>query len=328
MTFLSAALAVVLSQADVTVTTPVAVPAVVVEMSPADKAAASAERAALAAEKAALAVQKMAEAMNPTPAPAAAAAAADAAEAWKGTFGVGLAFITGNTQSLTATVNASADRKFGAWAVGIRLGGAYGFTPAEILLGVATPPPAGKENLGVTARRANVTVRGDRSFGDIVSIFALAGAEFDHVKSIESRSFGEVGTGLTVLNKMDADIERLYLRFDLAARFGYETRHNFVPTLSKVDPYGIVILAPRAAVTFRTTFGKDVKFSEQLEFIPYLLAPTSGRLLINSTTKINAKLTETVSLSLSLLLNFDGTPPKKELVPLDAALTAGVEAAF
>jgi hypothetical protein len=186
-----------------------------------------------------------------------------------------------------------------------------------------------------TARRAAATVRGDRKFGGgFASIFVLGGSEFDHVKGIESRSVGEAGTGLTFFNKKEGGLERLYLRLDIAARAGYETRYQYFPTAGSIDPYAIVILAPRAAVTFRWAFSKDVRVSEELEFIPFVLAPEAGRLLINSNTKLSARITENLALTTALLINYDGKPPQPadpaapRRLETDVALTVGVEAAF
>jgi putative salt-induced outer membrane protein YdiY len=294
--------------------------------STAEKAANAAVKAAEAAQKAAEAVQRIADAIAPQPAPAAPGAPADDAkkEKWKGNVGLGLTFITGNTQTLTMTGNVAADRSWGAWSLGIRASGAYG---------LANPSANVKDSTSaVTAERGNGTIRGDRTFGSgFAGLFVLVGSEFDHVKNIESRSIGEVGTGLTFFNKKDGDLEKLFLRLDLALRGGYESRYQYFPVAS-VDPYMIAILAPRVAMQFRWGFSKDVRFSEEIEFIPFVLAPNAGRLLINNTTKLNARLTETLSLATSLLINYDSSPPQATgatpRLPTDIALTVGVEAAF
>lgn len=289
----------------------------------AQRAAEAAQKAAEAAQKAAEAVTRIADVMAP---PAAVAAAANATpdEKWVGNVGLGLTFITGNAQTLTLTGSASASRQFGMWMLGLKANGAYG---------LANPDTNSSSVTNTTARRAMVSVRGDRAFGDgFAAIFATAGGEFDHMKNIESRGIGELGASLTFFNKKEATYEKLYLRADLAARGGHETRFQYFPTPANVDPYGVIILAPRAAITFRWGFSEYVRFSEEFEVIPYVLAPELGRTLINSTTKLNARLTETLSLATSLLLSYDSKPPvaaggspRKEL---DVALTVGVEAAF
>lgn len=294
------------------------------QTSAADRAAAAAQKAAEAAQKAAEAAQRIADAIAPPP-PAAAAEPEKKKDGWIGNLGVGLTFITGNSQTLTLTGNVGADRKWEQWTLGLRLVGAYGLAnPDTNTAGSAS---------ATTARRAAGTVRGDRSFGSgFAAIFALVGSEFDHMKNIESRSIGELGAGLTFFNQKEGDLEKLLLKLDLALRSGYETRFQYFPVEGAISNYGIAILAPRAALTFRWAFSKDVRVTEELEFIPFLLSPTLGRLLINNLTKLNARLTEQFSLTTAVLVNFDSQPPegvgglkRKET---DVALTVGLESSF
>ena len=315
MSVIGLTLAALLSQAE---------PAVV-EMSAADRSAAAAEKAAEAAQKAAEAAQRIADVMSPQTAAKAEEKKEEKKEGWVGNLGIGLTFITGNSQMLTLTGSGAADRKWGDWALGVRLSGAYG---------LSNPDTNASGNVSsTTARRAAGTIRGDRSFGaGFASLFILGGSEFDHMKNVESRSIGEAGTGLTFFNKKEGDLEKLYLRLDLALRAGYETRFQYFPVPGSVKDYGIVILAPRAAITFRWNFNKDVRLTEELEFIPFLLSPTLGRLLINNNTKLNARLTENLSLTTAFLLNFDSMPPEGsgglKRKDTDIALTVGLEASF
>jgi putative salt-induced outer membrane protein YdiY len=292
-----------------------------------ERAAVAAEKAAAAAQKAAEAAARIADAVAPLPA-AEKKKEEKKADRWTGSVGAGLTFITGNSQTLTLTGTAAADRTWDSWALGIRLSGAYG---------LANPAAnVSNSSSAVTARRALGTIRGDRSFGaGLVSLFALGGVEFDHMKNIESRSIGEAGTGLTFFNRKEGDLEKFYLRLDLAMRGGFETRFQYFPVEAPIDgDYGIIILAPRAAVTMRWNLTRDVRLSEELEAIPFVLAPAAGRLLINNTTKLNTRLTESVSLATALVVNFDSQPPQSAPPPApqrlttDVALTVGVEAAF
>lgn len=289
----------------------------------AERSAQAAERAAQAAERAADAAQRIADAMAPKPAPGAPPEVAAVPQLWGGTAGLGLTFLTGNAQALTLTGSLALDRKWEDWAFSLRLAGAWG---------LSNPSSTGEST--TNARRAGGTVRGDRSLGSgFASLFLLAGEEFDHMKNIETRTVGEVGTGLTFLNVKQGDLDKLFLRFDIAARVGYETRYQYFPTPAPVDTYGVIILAPRAALAFRWAFSEHVRFSEELEFIPFLLAPDLGRLLINNTTKLNARLTQSLSLALALLINYDSKAPTavgaaNPRVPTDVALTVGIEATF
>jgi hypothetical protein len=101
------------------------------ELTAADRSALAAERAAVAAEKAAMAAERIAQTLAPQPtAPQAAPADAPAAkQGWLGNAGLGLTFITGNTQTLTLTGSFAADRKWDAWSMAVRLSG--GLRPGE-----------------------------------------------------------------------------------------------------------------------------------------------------------------------------------------------------
>lgn len=295
-------------------------PDAVADKSAAERAAVAAEKAAEAAAKAAEAAQRIADRVAPA-APAAAAAAAPSASSWAGTAGLGLSLLGGNTQTITFTGSVGLDKKWELWTLGIRATGAYGLTNPDTSEGSTSVAQT-------VARRASATVRGDRSFGGFVAAFALAGAEFDHVKNIESRAYGEAGASFTVFNEKEGDLEKTFLRLDLALRGGRETRFTYFPTPAAVSPYEIWILAPRVAATFRWALNKNFRISEEFEALPFMLPPTTGRFIINSNTKLNARITESVSLTLGFLLNIDTQPPKATLRPYDYALTAGAEAQF
>lgn len=327
MTLMTLALVAVLSQngQDATPSAAAEAPAAAVnESNAAERAAVAAEKAAAAAEKTAAAVEKLAGALAPPVEPE--AVKSDAAKAWAGMVGVGLQFITGNTQTLTLTANIAAERKWELWTFGLKLNGAYALSNPK-----ANEPGTTTDT---TARRAQGLLRLDRKFGSFASVFVTGGSEFDHVKNIESRTFGELGTGLTFFDTKDAEKnEKLYLRLDLALRTGYETRFQYFPDLRPVDDYSVIVLAPRAALAFRWSFNKHVKVTEDLEFMPYVLQPEAGRLLINSTTKLAARITENVALTTSVLVNFDSRPPAvpapaAQRLTTDVALTAGLEANF
>lgn len=292
----------------------------------ADRLVTATERAAAAAERLAAAAARIAEAVEGTSARSPAATPAVAPpEHWRGTVGLGFSFLAGNAESLTLTGTGAFDRKWTTWSASIRASGAYGISNPTAGVAGGTSQ--------TTARRASVTARGDRAFGTFASLFVLGGGEFDHVKNVEARGFGELGTGLTLLNQQLGDLEQLFLRVDLALRSGYETRVQYFPRFEKISPYGIVLFAPRCAATFRWAPSKDVRLSEELELIPFVLPGSAGRVLINNTTKLSARLTERVSLTTALVLNFDSSPPQAPAPTpakrsTDVAVTAGIEASF
>lgn len=290
------------------------------EGTPAERAALAAEKAAAAAAKAAEAAERIADKVAPRAPPAEAAAPA-APGSWVVNAGLGLSLLGGNTSSFTGTATLGIDKKWELWSLGIRANGA---------LGLASPPGANDANVQpvTVARRAQASVRGDRSFGGFVSVFALGGGEFDHVKNIESRVYGEAGASFTLLNEKVEDFERLFLKLDLALRGGRETRWTYFPVSAPLPTYAIPILAPRVAGVGRWALNKNFRISEEFEVLPFLLVPTLGRFLINSHTKLNARITEVVSLSLGFLLAIDTQPPNAALRPYDYTLTAGADFVF
>lgn len=282
------------------------------------RAAAAAERAAVAAEKAAAAAQRIAEAhAGPAPAaPAAPGADADRKEAWNGLIGVSVIALWGNAESITALGAAALDRKWDKWMFGVRAGGAYGQTKLA----------SGSDE--VTALRANLSLRGDRNVVSFATIFAQAGVDTDHVKSVEARGYGEIGTGIRFYEKKEGDLERVYIRGDLAFRVQQEERFQYYA--SPTAPAGTALpdatlVAPRIAAVFRYAMTKDIRFSEEVEFMPNVLG--QSRVLVNNVTKLNARLTESLSVSVAFIANFDSAPAagKKDL---DTALALGLEAAF
>jgi hypothetical protein len=285
-----------------------------------ERAAAAAVRAADAADRAALTAERVAAlvepGLRPEPPPP------PPAPGWTGNVGLSFGFITGNAVNLSLIGNLALDRVWEDWALGLRVTGAYGFANPE--------PTVPGSSVAVTALRAAGTLRGDRTFGSgFASIYLLGGEEADHIKNIESRSFGELGTGLSFLNFREAGQERLLLKLDLGIRGGYETRYQYYPFPARVPIQGIPILSPRAALTFRLGFGRYARFSEELEVMPSLLAPTAGRVLLNNTAKVNANLTGALSLAVALLVSYDSSPPQTasgpQRLPTDVALTAGLE---
>ncbi|MBX7101233.1 MAG: DUF481 domain-containing protein [Myxococcaceae bacterium] len=266
----------------------------------------------------------MAEAQGgAAPAAAAAPAAGDApkADPWTGLVGVGLVALSGNSETLTFTANGQVDKKFGEWALGARATGAYG---------QSRPTP--EQDSQVVALRAGVSLRGDRNIASFASIFAGGGAETDHVKSVEVRGFGELGAGIKFLEVkrnvgQKDEWEREYIRADLAFRYSRETRFQYyaTPTVPTGGLPGVTLIAPRVAGVFRFALTPGIRFSEELEFLPNIAG--DARFLFNSNTKLSARLTESLALTASFLMNYDSAPAGGKK-PLDTALAMGIEAAF
>ncbi len=286
------------------------------------RAAEAAERAAVAAQKAAEAAEKAAEAATkasaaPAAAPAAAALAAPAAPApaWAGTVNLSLISLTGNSSTLTFSTNAALERKSTDWIWGVKAFGAYGQSTAS-----------GSSVATVTALNAGFQARGDRRFGDQLSLYLLAGIDTDHLKSIESRPFGELGVSLIWFDTKEGDLAKSSFKTDLGFRYGREYRFQYYPVqvsanqdpaLAEVD-----VVAPRLGAAFRYAISKDIIFTEDVSALGNIVG--TARLLFSSTSKISARLTEKVALGVGLVVQ-DDTVPAPGKVPTDTALTIGLD---
>lgn len=294
------------------------------------EANAAAERAARAAEEAAKAAQRMADssdriaaALERLPAAATPGAVAttggvpvpppSAAQLWTGSVGANLISLSGNSSTLTGSVNATAERKTEDWIYSGKASGTYGHSQA-----------AASEETEVTALNALVQFRGDRRFSPLLSAYLLAGGETDHVKSVEFRGYGEGGMGLIWIEHMEAaGFERAFLRTDLAVRGGQEYRFQYYP--SALDLADIPIAAPRFGLTFRYAINDGVRFIEEAEVLPNLIGNRS--VFVSSTTKLTARVAGPFSIGVGFKVDFNSEPaPGKQ--PTDTALTVGVEVAL
>jgi len=286
-----------------------------------ERAAAAAERAAVAAERAAEASARAAEAAERAAAVAVGPAAptAPAAEEkpkgeWDVTIGLGLISLTGNASTLTVSGLASAQRTTEHWIYAIKSYGSYGRSrPPEV---------QGEEaESQVVAFNAGLELRGDRRFTSVISGYLLAGAETDHVKSVESRTYGEGGLGVLWWDeKKEAGSRESYLRTDAAFRYANETRFQYYPTrlnLPDVDLGG-----PRFGAVFRYGLAENILFKEDVEVLVSVIG--DSRMLFNSQTQLSVGLTKQLSLGASFLVKHDSAPPPGK-VSTDTALALNLE---
>jgi hypothetical protein len=306
---------------------------------PADAAATDSARAAQAAEKAAVAAQQAAEAaakataaaeaastalvkaVSQLPAAGASVAGAPAAAPavpgepkWTGTAGLALISLAGNASTLTFNANVAAQRQWESWALGFKGYGTYGQSKTDATTLVGSE---------VVAMAAGGQLRGDRKVTDTVTVFVVGGGDTNHVKSIEFAGYGEAGAGITWVNVKEGELQKTLLRTDLAARYARELLFQYYPTALNLPDRDL--LGPRAAVAFRYALNEGVIFTQDVEVIPNILG--QARYVLNATTKLNSRLTESLSLGLAFQLNHDSVPPAGKL-PTDTALTAGVELAL
>ena len=294
-----------------------------------ERAAAAAEKAATAAEKAAEASARMAEALErlsqltgqtpPAATPPAEAKKEEAAkkeDQWKGSAGLGIIALSGNASTLTFNGLGSAERKTEDWIYSLRAQAVYG---RSRLPGTETEP----ERSQVVALGAQLQLRGDRRFTEVVSGYVLAGAETDHIKSVEVRGTGELGAGISWWDEKGEDGRASSLRTDLAFRFMRETRFQYYPT--PMDVADVDLGGPHIGLALRYAISKDVIFTQDAEAVPNVLG--ESRLLVNTTSKLLARLTESLALGTSFVLQYDSAPAAGK-VSTDTALSGTLEMSF
>ncbi len=289
------------------------------------RAAEAAERAATAAERAATAASQAAAAAERIAASSATAAPADAAKkeeekkdapkpvAWVGSVGLGFISLTGNSNTLTLNSTLFAERKSPTWIWAVKGFATYG---QSRLVGDTGSPD-------VLALAAGLQGRGDRRLTDLLSLFLLAGADTDHVKSVEYRGYGEGGLGLLWLDQKKGDLQKLLLRTDLAFRFAEESRFQFYPTPENIDD--VRLFAPRVGVAFRYALTEDVLFFQDAEVMFNVVG--DSRIVANSMTKLSARLVGSLALGTSFQVQYDSQPAAGK-VPTDTALSVLLEVGF
>jgi hypothetical protein len=285
----------------------------------AERAAAAAERAAEASARAAEAAERAATAAAPrapgaaAPTEAEAAAAKKKRDVWDVTLGAGLISLTGNASTFTFSGIASAQRKTKDWIYAFKAFGSYGRSrPPEV---------EGEEAVSqVVALNAGAELRGDRRFTQVLSGYLLGGAETDHVKSVESRTFGEGGLGVLWWDEKSEEGKESYLRTDAAFRYAYETRFQYYPT--RLDLEDVDLGGPRFGAVFRYALNKNVLFKEDVEVLVSVIG--DSRMLLNSRTQLSVGLTESLSLGTSFLVMYDSAPPPGK-VGTDTALALNLE---
>lgn len=230
---------------------------------------------------------------------------------WSGTVALGLIALTGNSQTLTFSTTAAFERKSPDWILGIKTSAAYGNN---------TAPGAGAST--VTALSAGIQARGDRRFSDALSIYLLGGIDADHLKSIESRPFGEGGVSYIWFDEKEGDLQKSTFKTDLGFRFGHEYRFLYYGAGAPARQDGVDIVAPRVGAFYRHAFSKEVIFSEDASALENLAG--TARSLLTSTTRLSSRLTERVALGVGFAVNYDSAPPPTK-VSTDTALTVGLE---
>ncbi len=223
---------------------------------------------------------------------------------WTGSVGLGFVSVTGNARSLTATFAAAAEHKGEHWILGGKSAATYGESRA-----------AGSSSMQTSAENASLFLRGDYRGTPRFSTYLLAGVETDHAKSIEERYSQEAGLAYAWVDWLSGE-HKLLLRTDLGFRIAEEYRYQYFPERAPVTPREFYLKAPRVGAAFRWELNKSVLFTEDAEALPNL---SSDRVLVNSVSKLSAKLLGPVAVGIGFTANYDSEPPAQK-IPWDTTL--------
>lgn len=239
-----------------------------------------------------------------TPAPAEAT--------WAGTAGLSLIALTGNSQNVTFGFGSALERKTTDWIYAAKLSAAYG---------ESKDPQTGASN--VSALNGAASLRGDRRFTPVVSVYLQAAVDTDHLKSIEWRPTGEGGVSALFIDRKEGDFQTASLRTDLGFRAGREYRFQYYP--SPLDLPDATIAAPKVGAALRYAISRDVIFSDEAGLL--LNLPDGIRALVTNVAKLSVKLTRRFSLGISYGISEDTAPPPGKQ-QLDTALAISLDVAI
>jgi hypothetical protein len=223
---------------------------------------------------------------------------------WTGSVGLGVVSVTGNARSVTATLAAAAEHKGEHWILGGKAHATYGESRV-----------AASSRMETSAENAGLFLRGDYRITPRLSTYLLAGIETDHAKSIEERYSQEAGLGYAWVDWTSGE-QKLFLRTDLGFRVAEEFRYQYFPVAAPVTPREFYLKAPRIGAAFRWELDKSVLFTQDAEALPNL---GSSRVLVNSVSKLSAKVFGPVAVGVGFAVNYDSAPPAQK-VPWDTTL--------
>jgi hypothetical protein len=273
-----------------------------------ERSAAAAEKAAAAAEKAANAVELLASELKPAAPPPLCAPPPPPPEVmpppYDLTLGVGLLSMTGNTESVSANVNAAGDYRKGDWVFSSKLTATYGQSRAT--------PGAPSTTL---AEAGAFQIRADRRFGELVAAYALAGTDTDHIKSVEYDIIGEVGLSLFWWDHKYDDGSLTYFRTDVGLRADQQQRFQYFPTPEALA--GVTLVGPHLGLEFRKGLTKDLFFLQTGDVTTNIDGPT--RTLVTTLTKLSVHLVGSLAVGASFAINYDSAPAQGKL-PTDTTL--------
>jgi hypothetical protein len=238
--------------------------------------------------------------------------AAAAEDALSGNVSFGAIVLSGNSQTATFSFGSAAMRKTPDWIYGFKATAAYGRS---------TDP---QTRVGSTsAMNGALTLRGDRRFGPVVSLYLEAAVDADHLKSLEARPAGEGGLSLQLVDRKEGDFQTAAARVDLGFRGGRESRFQYYPTSAELPD--VTIAAPKVGFAGRYALTRDTIVDDELTALVNL--PDGPRLILGNVVKLSTRLYRSLSFTVSYGIAEDTSPPlgKKQL---DTTLAVAFETTF
>jgi putative salt-induced outer membrane protein YdiY len=246
----------------------------------------------------------------PACAPCPAPSAAPPPRNWTGSVGFGAVSVTGNARSLTLNLGAVAEYKTTDWIFGGKALATYGESRV-----------ASTGEMETSAEDAALFLRADRRLSPRFSVYALAGIEADHPKSIEARLSEELGVSYAWIDRTTPE-RKLLVRTDLGFRVAEEYRFQYFPVrASLAGDYPDIIYAPRLGGALRYSIDKNILFSHDVEVLPNL---GDSRWFVNNSSKLTTRLFQSLGFGVGFSASYDSAPPVPK-VPWDTRLGVTLE---
>ncbi len=207
---------------------------------------------------------------------------------------VGLVNASGNSSVTTVNADERVDWAAGAWGL------TEGFSVVY-----------GRNDTATNASTWHGLLRGDRSLGSRLSLYALVNYDRNTFAGFDRRFEEGLGLGIQALRAARDSI-------NAEVGLSYTEQHS---TTDVEDDFP----SGRVAGTYTHTFSKTAQFRQGVEVLPDL--KVSKNLRVNTETALVASLSANIALKFSYVVHFDNLP-EPGFKKSDRLLTSGVQVTF
>ncbi|MBI1389149.1 MAG: DUF481 domain-containing protein [bacterium] len=232
---------------------------------------------------------------EPEPEPVAQEAPADTAKPWKGSVSLLAGARSGNKEAIDFYLKSKAEKSFDSMELTLRGDAGYGQSQSKV-------------------DTEELRLQGDlkKFLDDNLYLFGDQGFEYDRPEGIQLRSESTAGVGYRFWNT-----KRSELSTDFGAGVLYE---RYLSAGDNVEP------SLRASLEYRQTFWEATELSELLTVYPRLGTLGSARLM--SSTGLKQPITDTLSWTMNLDLDFETDPVARNIDNMDLAFRSGLQYQF